>query len=386
MSRHRVSRVLCLAVAFNVSCARAASEQTSRTDELGAVRERIEAVRKSRDALESRRRALVDQLSAIERDYGHLAKRLKELEMKAQAQSRHLSDLERQRNRLQTAVKNQYKSLAGQARAAYAAGRQEWLKLVLDQEDPARLSRVLAYYNYLNQARASLLQGMQKDLEAASQLHQEVSAEAKRLQNTREQAAKERMALDKSRQSRREVLVGLEHGLRDREAQLKRLREDEERLQNLVAAIRPLADESKPARNSSAGKGPFATLYGQLTYPVKGALLEQFGNPRMSGRWDGVVIGAPEGTPVYAVAAGRVAYSDWLRGYGLLTIIDHGDGYMSLYAFNQSLYKNVGDWVSGGDIIATVGASGGRAEPGLYFGIREKGRPVNPRLWCSRGD
>lgn len=152
MSRHRVSRVLCLAVAFNVSCARAASEQTSRTDELGAVRERIEAVRKSRDALESRRRALVDQLSAIERDYGHLAKRLKELEMKAQAQSRHLSDLERQRNRLQTAVKNQYKSLAGQARAAYAAGRQEWLKLVLDQEDPARLSRVLAYYNYLNQA------------------------------------------------------------------------------------------------------------------------------------------------------------------------------------------------------------------------------------------
>ncbi|HYE35849.1 murein hydrolase activator EnvC family protein [Methylocaldum sp.] len=364
----------------------AVSEPTDRVDELNTVRERIKTVRKSRDALESRKHALVDQLSAIERDYGRLAKTLKELEMKVQAQSRHLSDLERQRSQLQAAVKTQYKTLKGHARAAYAAGRQEWLKLVLNQEDPAQLSRVLAYYNYLNQARSSLVQGMQKDLTTASRLQREVLAETERLQYTREQAAKERIELDKSRQSRREVLASLEHGLQDKDAQLKRLQENEERLQNLVAAIRPLAEESEPARNPLIRKGPFATLYGQLTYPTKGSMLEQFGNPRMSGRWDGVVIGAPEGAPVHAVAEGRVAYSDWLRGYGLLTILDHGDGYMSLYAFNQSLYKNVGDWVSGGDIIATVGASGGRMESGLYFGIREKGRPVNPMLWCSHRD
>jgi len=386
LSRRRAARVLCLGLAFGMPFAQAASEPSDRADELDSVRDRIKTVQESRDALESRRRALVAQLSAVERDYGRLAKRLQELEMNAQAQSRRLSDLERQRNQLQAAVKAQYKSLTGQARAAYAAGRQEWLKLVLDQENPARLSRVLAYYNYLSQARFSLLQEMQKDLAAASQLQREASAEAERLQSTREQVARERAELDKFRQSRREVLAGLERGLQDKAAQLKRLQEDQERLQNLVAAIRPLPDEAEPARSPAADKGPFATLYGQLTYPTQGSLLEQFGSPRAGGRWDGVVIGAPEGAPVRAVAAGQVAYSDWLRGYGLLTIIDHGEGYMTLYAFNQSLYKNVGDRVNGGDIIATVGASGGRTESGLYFGIRENGRPVNPRLWCSHRD
>jgi septal ring factor EnvC (AmiA/AmiB activator) len=363
----------------------ATSEPADRADELNAVRKRIKAVQTSRAALESRRRALIAQLSSVERNYGRLAKRLKELEMKAQVQSRHLNDLERQCSKLRAAVRAQYKTLAGQARAAYAAGRQDWLRLVLDQEDPAQLSRVLAYYNYLSQARFSLLREMQKDLTTVSQLQQEVSAEAERLQSTREQVAREQAELDKFRQSRREVLAGLEHDLQDRDAQLKRLQEDEERLQKLVAAIRPLAGEAESVRNPS-NKGPFAALYGQLTYPTKGALLEQFGSPRAAGLWDGVVIGAPEGTPVHAVAAGKVAYSDWLRGYGLLTIIDHGDGYMTLYAFNQSLYKNVGDLVNGGDIIATVGASGGRSETGLYFGIREKGRPVNPMLWCSHRD
>lgn len=384
MSFLRGARVFCLVLAFQLPLASADSEPKGRADELSTVRERIKSVQKAKDTLESRRRALVGQLSTIEREYGGLAKRLKELALQAQAQSQRLSDLEHQCSQLKAAIKTQHKTLTGQVRAAYASGRQDWLKLVLDQEDPARLSRVLAYYNYLSQARFSLLKDMQSDLTTVQQLQREVLAEADRLQSTREQVSKERLELDKFRQSRREVLVGLERTLQDKDAQLKQLRDDEERLQDLVAAIRPLADD--PARNPKTGNGAFSALYGQLTYPTEGALLERFGNPRAGGRWDGVVIRAPEGAPVHAVAAGSVAYSDWLRGYGLLTIIDHGDGYMSLYAFNQSLYKNVGDWVNGGDIIATVGASGGRRESGLYFGIREKGRPVNPMLWCSRND
>lgn len=169
--------------------AAAVSEPKDRLDELTTVRERIKTVQKSRDALESRRRALVGQLSGIERDYGRLAKRLKELEIQAQAQLRHLNDLERQCSELRAAVKAQYKTLTGQARAAYAAGRQDWLKLVLDQEDPRQLSRVLAYYNYLSQARFSLLREMQKDLTTVSQLQQQASAEAAKLQSTREQVA-----------------------------------------------------------------------------------------------------------------------------------------------------------------------------------------------------
>lgn len=384
MSNYGIARVLCLALVIKAPSASAVSEPKDRAEELTTVRERIKTVQKSRDALESRRRALVAQLSSIERDYGRLAKRLKELETKAQAQSRHLKDLERRRSRLQTAVKAQHKTLTGQARAAYAAGRQDWLKLVLDQEDPVKVSRMLAYYNYLSRARFSLMNEMQADLAAVSQMQREVSAEADRLRSTREQLAQDRLELDKFRRSRQEVLAGLERNLQDKESQLKRLHEDEEHLRDLVAAIRPVVDGSAPAR--PAAGGPFAALYGRLTYPAEGPLLEQFGSPRAGGRWDGVVIRAPEGTPVHAVAAGRVAYSDWLRGYGLLTIIDHGDGYMSLYAFNQSLYKNVGDWVQSGDIIATVGTSGGRTESGLYFGIREKGKPLNPMLWCSHGN
>jgi septal ring factor EnvC (AmiA/AmiB activator) len=378
------ARVFCLVLAFQLPLASAESEPKGRADELSTVRERIKSIQKTKDTLESRRRALVGQLSTIEREYGRLAKRLKELALQAQAQSQHLSDLEHRCSQLKAAIKTQHKTLAGQARAAYASGRQDWLKLVLDQENPARLSRVLAYYNYLSQARFSLLKDMQSDLTTVQQLQREVLAEADRLQSTREQVSKKRLELDKFRQSRRELLVSMERTLQDKDVQLKQLRDDEERLQDLVAAIRPLADA--PARNPKTGKGAFSALYGQLRYPTEGALLERFGNPRAGGRWDGVVIRAPEGAPVHAVAAGSVAYSDWLRGYGLLTIIDHGDGYMSLYAFNQSLYKNVGDWVNGGDIIATVGASGGRRESGLYFGIREKGRPVNPMLWCSRND
>lgn len=384
MPNYRIARVLCLTLVIKVPFASAASEPKDRADELTTVRERIKTVQKSRDALESRRRALVAQLSSIERDYGRLAKRLKELDAKAQAQMRHLKDLERRRSQLQTAVKAQHKTLTGQARAAYAAGRQDWLKLVLDQEDPAKFSRMLAYYNYLSRARFSLLREMQTDLAAVSQVQREVSAEADRLRSTQEQLAQDRLELEKSRQSRREVLASLERSLQDKEAELKRLQEDEEHLRDLVAAIRPMVDDSAPSLPVADGR--FATLYGRLKYPTQGPLLEQFGSPRAGGRWDGVVIRAPEGTPVHAVAAGKVAYSDWLRGYGLLTIIDHGDGYMSLYAFNQSLYKNVGDWVKSGDIIATVGASGGRTESGLYFGIREKGKPLNPMLWCSRRD
>ena len=384
LSNYGITCILCLALVINAPPASAVSEPKDRGDELITIRERIKTVQKSRDALESQRRALVAQLSSLERDYGRLAKRLKELEVKAEAQSRHLKDLERRRSQLQKAVKEHHKTLTGQARAAYAAGRQDWLKLVLDQEDPTKVSRMLAYYNYLSRARFALMNEMQKDLAAVSQMQQEVSAEADRLRLTREQLAKDRLELDKFRRSRQQVLAGLERNLEDKESQLKQLREDEERLRDLVAAIRPMVDDSAPKR--SVAGGPFATLYGRLTYPAEGPLIEQFGSPRAGGRWDGVVIRAPEGTPVHAVAAGKVAYSDWLRGYGLLTIIDHGDGYMSLYAFNQSLYKNVGDWVKRGDIIATVGTSGGRKEPGLYFGIREKGKPLNPMLWCSHKD
>ena len=141
---------------------------------------------------------------------------------------------------------------------------------------------------------------------------------------------------------------------------------------------------STPMENSSELKGDFSTLKGKLPWPVRGRLAHKFGSPRAEGAWDGVLIDANEGMEIKAVTRGKVVYAEWLRGYGLLTIIDHGQGYMSLYAFNQSLYKRVGESVEAGDVIASVGQSGGRSQAGLYFGIRKKGVPIDPLEWCRK--
>lgn len=386
MFRCRISGFICLAIALHAVGEWVAAGESENRKELSEVRERIESTRKSRDELETKRKDVDKQLGQIERDYGRLTKAIKDSEAEARIQGQRLAELQRQRTSLLAAVQTQHRALAGQARAVYAAGRQEWLKLLLNQENPSRLSRVLAYYSYLNRARSALLNRMEVELAAARQLQDELSAESERLNGTRRQLVEERVALEQSKRVRRGLLAKLEHELHDKDIELNQFREDEQRLQTLLLSI-GLSTEKKGAAAITQVPNPlrFAPDAPPIC-PLSGRLIERYGGPRMSGRWDGVVIAAEEGAPVRAVAGGRVAFSDWLRGYGLLTIIDHGEGYMSLYAFNQSLYKNVGDQVAGGDIIAAVGASGGRTEAGLYFGIREQGRPVNPMLWCNRTD
>jgi septal ring factor EnvC (AmiA/AmiB activator) len=376
----RIAVFACLAAAQGAG---ADPQAVQPRKELAQVREHIESARKSRDALEARKNELDAQLSEAERSYGRLAQALKELEIEASAQSQRTGALKRQREDLLARARRQRRALAGQARAAYAQGRQEWLKLLLNQEEPSRLTRVLAYYKCLNQARVGLLQSMEQELAESQRLQEALAQEAQRLAETRRRIDEERSALEESRQVRRGLLAKLEHQLRDQDLELKRLQEDERRLQDLLATLRPKGDRDNPAGNAATPPSP-SSPEASPACPVAGRLVGQFGSPRMNGRWDGLVIAAEEGAPVRAVADGRVAYSDWLRGYGLLTIVDHGDGVMSLYAFNQSLYKGVGDRVAVGEVIAAVGASGGRAEPALYFGIREQGRAVDPSPWCGR--
>jgi septal ring factor EnvC (AmiA/AmiB activator) len=173
------------------------------------------------------------------------------------------------------------------------------------------------------------------------------------------------------------------------------LQESENRLKSLMASLpvteEELAVDAEQAKefsldgdDSSELKSDFSTLKGKLPWPVSGRLAQKFGSPRSEGAWDGVLIDAREGMEIKAVTRGKVVYAEWLRGYGLLTIIDHGQGYMTLYAFNQSLYKRMGDLVEAGDVIASVGQSGGRSQAGLYFGIRKKGVPIDPLEWCRR--
>ncbi len=354
---------------------------TQGDSDLAGIREKIKTIRESRDSLESRRQELTEQLSVIERRYGRLARNRNELENQVKSHLKRITELKRRAQQLLDEVDVQHQGLAAQARAAYAAGRQEWLKLVISSDDPARLSRILAYYNYLNRSRTRLIQGMQTELTESRRLQDELSGEIEHLKRSRIDLGTEEAELEKSRQARRQILAELERGILSQDVQLKRLQENEQRLQHLLASIQPQDEPGMPARD--AAETGQAARNGQGSCPVRGRVVEQFSNARTGGRLGGILIAAREGSPVRAISDGRVAFSDWLRGYGLLTIIDHGDSYMSLYAYNQSLYKNVGDKVLAGEVIATVGVSGGRPDAGLFFGIRQNGRPVNPLTWCN---
>lgn len=354
---------------------------TTNDAELAGIKEKLKTIQESRDTLESRKQALTEQLSVIERRYGRLARSRSELESQVRIHGKRITDLKHRAQHLLDEVEVQHQGLAAQSRAAYAAGHQEWLKLIINSDDPARLSRILAYYNYLNRSRSRLIDDMQTELTESRRLQEELSLEMERLRQSQTDLTNEEAELQKSRQARRQVLSELERGIITQGAQIKRLQENEQRLQRLLASIQTTEDTAPPYKElMDSGSTPTNR---QNTCPVKGRVVEQFGNSRNGGRHGGILIAAREGTPIRAISDGRVAFSDWLRGYGLITIVDHGDSYMSLYAYNQSLYKNVGDKVMAGEIIATVGVSGGRPEPGLFFGIREKGKPVNPLTWCN---
>ncbi|MDD1623519.1 MAG: peptidoglycan DD-metalloendopeptidase family protein, partial [Methylococcaceae bacterium] len=267
------------------------------------------------------------------------------------------------------------------------------LKLLLNQQDPALSSRMMAYFNYINKERLKKLADLEAAIQRLDQLDKQKKTETELLEQDLERKKSEQAALDEARKQRNELLVQIGNDFSSSEQQLTQLQESQNRLKSLMASL-PITEEelavdaeqakelSSPIENSSELKSDFSTLKGKLPWPVRGRLSQKFGSPRSEGTWDGVLIDANEGIEIKAVTRGKVVYAEWLRGYGLLTIIDHGQGYMSLYAFNQSLYKRIGDTVEAGDVIASVGQSGGRSQAGLYFGIRKKGVPIDPLEWC----
>ncbi|MFQ5644980.1 MAG: murein hydrolase activator EnvC family protein, partial [Thiogranum sp.] len=289
------------------------------------------------------------------------------------------------RNRKKTqslALQEQRRQIASEARATYAMGRQQQVKLLLNQEQPAAVGRMLTYFGYLSRARMAqidAIHAMMDELHATETSIQDTTRALTELRG-RQQLASQR--LREKKQKREQVLAQVKRELESQNNELQRLRSDEKRLQKLLASLREmLADIPLDASQQQ----PFRSLRGKLHWPARGRLVTRFGSRRGSSglTWQGVMISAPEGTSVRAVSQGRVAFADWMRGFGLLLIVDHGDGYMSLYGHNQALYKEVGEWVDTGEMVATLGASGGQTRPGLYFELRHKGRPINPLRWCA---
>ncbi|MGD1982843.1 MAG: peptidoglycan DD-metalloendopeptidase family protein [Chromatiaceae bacterium] len=369
---------------FTLVAVAGAQPDADRQAQLDALRDRIETLRGQMRTTSGERSELTRELQEAEQQIGRLARRLRVLDGRLERQRHELAVLLGERSEQNEALARQRAELSRQVRAAYAMGRQERLRILLNQQDPATVSRMMAYYDYLNRARAEKMQDIRAHLARLDETEQAIRREENALAALLEEQRGELAALNDSQTQRQSVVAALTRDLQDQGRQLDRLQRDEQDLKDLIEGLEEaLADiPAEPPQRQR-----FAGLRGQLPWPAVGRITHRYGTPRLGSlRWDGVMISAPEGNEVRAVHYGRVAFADWLRGFGLLLIVDHGDGFMTLYGHNQSLFKEVGDWVDSNEPIALVGSSGGREQAGVYFGIRHEGRPVNPAQWCRRPD
>ena len=363
--------------------AQGASERQLKETELRQLRTQIETLQQEMNRVRNRHDRLQQELRQSEQAIGRINRNIRELESSAQLTQERIGQLRQRQQTLRRSLDGQREHLAGQVRAAYAMGRQETIKILLNQENPSTVGRVMTYYDYLNKARTVRIADLNNTISELEQIRQTLDEELERLRVLRAERQQERQALEQTSQQRQQVLTQLDAELQDKDQRLGNMQQNETRLAELIRAlVDALDDIPKHLGNEQA----FATLRGQLQLPARGPILASFGSPRNLGglNWQGIKIGATEGDEVRAVSHGRVAFADWLRGYGLLLIIEHGDGYMSLYGNNQSLFKEVGDWVSRNEVIASVGDNASESRGGLYFEIRKDGRPQDPVRWVRR--
>jgi murein hydrolase activator len=351
---------------------------------LKAVRSQIDKVREELERDAGKRTQLSRDLEESERVVGSTRGELEKLRRERAVHTAKRAELAAQRRAEESALMRDRAALAGQIRAAHMIGQEEPLKLLLNQRDPAQTGRVLVYYRYFGRARASQIAAINSHLSDLAALDAQVAAEEERLTALEEQRRSELSKLQSARARRGRALVSLDAETKSRAKELERLKDQQGGLEKLVRELRRALERIDKFPTDS--KDAFAKLRGKLSWPVAGKLAASFGQTRAGGvKWDGVLVSGAQGTPVRAVYHGRVVYADWLSGLGLLTIVDHGDGYLSLYGHNERLYKEVGERVTAGDTIATLGDSGGRANPALYFEIRKGGRPIDPRPWFKSG-
>jgi septal ring factor EnvC (AmiA/AmiB activator) len=267
--------------------------------------------------------------------------------------------------------------LAAQLRSAYKMGRNEPLKMLLNQRSPASFQRNSTYYGYFGRDRARKITSITENIAEIDELARQIEEQDSELAKLETERQRRVQELDKARRQRGQVLSSLQVQSRNRGAQLKRLQQQQQQLEKLLADLRK-ATEATPFDPND----PFGKLRGRLSWPVAGKVESGYGETLAGGlRSNGIQIAADRGATVRAVHEGRVIFADWLSGRGLLIILDHGNGYLSLYGHNEQLFKQAGATVQAGDAIATAGDSGGRATPGLYFEIRRAGKPVNPSGW-----
>ncbi len=408
-------RILIL-LALCVPLCAGASQVDRKQSELEALKRRLQTLQQEFRETQTHRKEAADELRESERAISSAVRQLRELDGERQRARVDLQALAQQTEATAARIRQQQAHLAQALRGAYRRGQGDALKLVLNGADPNQSARDLRYLAHLSRAQHAMIETLRVDLAQLSALQQQTARKSDEL--TRLQAAREaeQRALLADKREREAVLQKLSAQIQQQRREISNLKRDERNLTQLVERLnRLMAQQAARARaaqlakqKQAAGKTvngqprrplavntetpvafssdrPFSRLKGSLRLPVAGELMNRFGAPREGGgvSWKGLFIRAAQGSAVKAIAAGQVVFAEWLRGFGNLIIVDHGEGYMSLYSNNESLYKQVGDRVQPGDAIATVGNSGGQPDTGLYFEMRHQSRPVNPLQWVK---
>ncbi|HWQ40076.1 MAG TPA: peptidoglycan DD-metalloendopeptidase family protein [Burkholderiales bacterium] len=393
MSERTLSRLTAVALALllAVFLPQAHSQTAQKKKDLEELRSRIEALQKELEKAEENKAEAADALRESERAISQTNRRLFRLAAQRRALNSEMQKLGRDAGALRARIEAEQAALGRLLYRQYVNGQPEVLRLLLSRQDPNETARQLQYLGYLWRARARLIADLKRDLAALDGLTERTARKSAELRLLEAEEAAEMKRLEREKQAHREVLARVSSEIAQQRSQISTLKRNEQRLTRLIERLAKEAArrKSRPAIVNRALPQPgetasaFGKLKGRLRLPVVGELANRFGSPRQDSglSWKGLFISAPAGREVKAVAAGRVVYADWLRGFGNLMILDHGDGYMSLYGNNEALLKQVGEEASPGEAIASVGNSGGNPDSGLYFELRYQGKPFDPLPW-----
>jgi len=366
----------------------------SQQQELENLRKRISTLQQDFEKTNESKSEAADALRESERNISTSNRKLNELALQQNSANRALELFHQQSSQLEKEMANEQMQLSKLLYQQYLGGKQEYLKLLLNNHDPNQVARELQYYDYIARNRATWLKSLRDKLHKIQAVSLQAQEKSKEIAELQSEEHSQRQHLENEKHLRQQTLDKFAKQLKQQRREIGRLQHDENRLSQLVEKItKILARPSSPNQanneklpDSSYDGKPFATLKGKLALPVKGNIANRFGSPRPDSTvlWKGLFVRAANNQAIKAVAAGRVVFADWLRGFGNLLIIDHGNGYMSLYGNNETLFKQVGDVLHGGDTIASVGNSGGNDESGLYFELRHEGVALDPTKWMSR--
>ena len=323
---------------------------------------------------------LETQIEIIETDWSQLNQSIRQLKTKITAANKQLKKLKLEKEHLQQRIGEQRSAIAEQIRSAHKTGSQEPLKLLLNKQDPQQLARTLKYYDYLLQARSQKIKQFTNDVNQLELTVADIETTKVDLAKSQKSLQQDQKKLAQQAEKRRQTLKVLNKSLSIGNNKLGAYQKQRKQLESVIKNVKQAAKKIAPVKDYP----PFIASKGKLSWPVKGKLQQAFGTLRGGDlHWEGWLISADSGTEIRAIYHGRVVFSNYLRGFGLLVIIDHGAGYLSLYAHNQELMTEVGDWIESGDAIARVGNTGGLTDPALYFELREKGIPIDPKNWLK---